>query len=431
MPATKKPVKLDIQRRTLPNGLELMALQSTVAPTVAIVASVELTQLHEPADKSGIVHLLGEAVEEGTQRYSGVELAELVEGYGGYLSVGGSGAIVQMAADDAEVAADILGEVILRPTFPAQGVRRAKDLTIADIHADLDDPRTVAGTAYRAKVYGEHPFARQSKGTIESVTSITAAEIRKFHAKWYTPDNTVIAGSGDVPTGEMLDLLEKTFRSWKGQSPEVPKPAEPVDPQKPTHTHLAEDRAQVQIFLGHLGIRRKDPDFYVLRVMDHVLGSGPGFTSRIARKLRDEQGLCYAVSAGITPSAALERGTFTCYIGTSPGQEEQSIRGFLHEMRSIRETLPSDQELADVKAYLTGSYVWGLERNSNLASFLLRSERFDLGDDYIERLPGLYEAVTAEQVREAAERHLHPDRYHLVTLGALSDESVTKLGKLD
>ena len=177
------------------------------------------------------------------------------------------------------------------------------------------------------------------------------------------------------------------------------------------------DKAQVQVFLGHPGITRFDEDFYALRVMDHILGSGPGFTSRISRKLRDEQGLCYAVGAGITSSAGREPGMFTAYLGTSPGQEAQAIDGFLVEMRRIRDELCEPDELQAVQDYLTGAFVWALERNSNLAGFLIRKERFDLGDDYLERLPRIIRAVSREQVREVANKHLDPDCYHLVTLG--------------
>jgi zinc protease len=175
---------------------------------------------------------------------------------------------------------------------------------------------------------------------------------------------------------------------------------------------------QVHVYLGHLGIRRADPDFYVLSVMDHILGTGPGFTSRCSKKLRDEQGLCYSVSAGITASAGEEPGTFTAYIGTSPEHRQRAIDGFLDEIRRIRSEPPSEQELQDVKDYLTGSFVFALERNSNLASYAIRAKRFGLGFDYLHRYPELIRAVTREDVRAAAERHLHPDRLVIVSAGA-------------
>ncbi len=410
-------IRLETEKRELPNGLTLLAARKSSAPTVAMTCSFELNRLHEPEGKAGLAHMLGQTLDEGTAKHSSEDLAELVEGYGGHLSAGGNGATVQFAVEDVDVAADILAEVVRTPTFPEKELKRAQDLTIAEIQSDLDEPRTVASLAFRKMVYGDHPFGRPAKGDAESVSSLCREDLIGFHRTWCTAGNAVLVAVGDLETARLLDLLEHRFHDWQGTSPAYPEKPYPTDPSESVAQHIQQDKSQVQIFLGHRGIRRMDPDFYKLRVMDHILGSGPGFTSRIARKLRDEQGLCYAVGAGITGSAGREPGLFSAYIGTSPGQEQQAIDGFLAEMKRIREEPCTQQELEDVQAYLTGSFVWSLERNASLAGFLLRVERFGLGEDYLDRLPELIRAVTAQDVMESAHKHLHPDAYYLVTLG--------------
>jgi hypothetical protein len=107
--------------------------------------------------------------------------------------------------------------------------------------------------------------------------------------------------------------------------------------------HIAMAREQVHIYMGHIGVRRTDPDYYALAVMDHVLGTGPGFTSRCSKKLRDELGLCYSVSAGITASASEEPGMFTAYIGTSPEHRQRAIDGFMAEIERILDILPTGE----------------------------------------------------------------------------------------
>lgn len=410
-------IHLEPRRRVLPNGLTIVAARKSSAPTVAVTCAFELNRLHEPEGKAGLAHMLGQMFDEGTASHSSEELAELVEGYGGHLSTGGNGATVQFAAEDIDVAADVLVEVVRTPTFPEDELRRAQALTIAEIQSDLDEPRTVASLAFRKLVYGEHPFGRPAKGDPQSVAGLCREDLVGFHSAWCTPDNAVVVAVGDLDPDRLLDLLQNRFDDWKGSAPAYPEQPYPADPTECVKQHIEQDKSQVQVFLGHKGIRRTDPDFYKLRVMDHILGSGPGFTSRIARKLRDEQGLCYAVGAGITGSAGREPGLFSAYIGTSPGQEQQAIEGFLAEMKLIREEPCTAQELADVQAYLTGSFVWALERNASLAGFLLRVERFGLGEDYLDRLPELIRAVTPEDVMESARKHLHPDAYYLVTLG--------------
>ena len=182
--------------------------------------------------------------------------------------------------------------------------------------------------------------------------------------------------------------------------------------------HLPLEREQVHVFLGHLGIRRSDPDYVALLVMDHILGTGPGFTSRIGKKLRDEQGLCYTVHAAITNGAGLEPGLFSAYIGTSPEHRTRAIDGFLREIRMIRDEPVTEQELRDVADYLTGSWVFGLERNANLVGYAIRCKRYALGYDYIQRYPDMVRAITREEVQRVAGRHLDPERVAIVSAGA-------------
>jgi zinc protease len=176
-------------------------------------------------------------------------------------------------------------------------------------------------------------------------------------------------------------------------------------------------REQVHVYVGHPGVRRTHPDFYALSVMDHILGSGPGFTSRVARRLRDEMGLCYSVHASITSSAGDEPGCFTAYIGTSPEHRKKAIDTFLEEMHRIRDKLPTERELRDVQEYLTGSFVFGLERNTNLVSYAVRAKRFELGFEHIYQYPDLIRSVTREDVRRVARDWLHPERVVVVSAG--------------
>ena len=122
--------------------------------------------------------------------------------------------------------------------------------------------------------------------------------------------------------------------------------------------------------------------------------------------------------AAIASSAGEEPGCFTAYIGTSPEHRRKAVRGFLEEIDRIRQEAVSEEELRDVQEYLTGSFVFALERNSNLASYAIRAKRFDLGLDYLHRYPGLIRSVTVDDVQTVAQRHLHPDRDVIVSAGA-------------
>jgi zinc protease len=148
--------------------------------------------------------------------------------------------------------------------------------------------------------------------------------------------------------------------------------------------------------------------------MDTILGSSPGFTSRIPRILRDEMGLAYTTFANITSSAGIDPGRFIAYIGTSPENLERALRGLRSEIERIVREPVGAQELEVAKNYLTGSFVFQFQKNAQIADFLVEAEVYELGFDYIERYPEMIRAVSAEDITRVARTYLHPD--HLVTV---------------
>lgn len=410
-------IRLDIAERSLASGLTLLAVHNPGVQTFACVASLDARVADDPAGLPGVANMVGECLDEGTARYSALELSAAAENLGAMLEGNHRGGAVMCPAAAHKKATGLLAELVLAPTFPQREVRRVQSEVLTELQAELDDPRTVAARGFRRRIYGDHVLGRAMQGTITSVEAIKPKHLRDYHGRWFQPAGGYIAAAGPFEPEEMLDRLERAFRGLRG-APREHAPYPEVKLGQASDEHVAMSREQVHVFLGHAGIRRTDPDFYRLSVMDHILGSGPGFTSRCSRKLRDEQGLCYSVSAGIAASAGEEPGTFTAYIGTSPEHREKAIDGFLAEIRRIREQPPSASELQDVKDYLTGSFVFALERNSNLAAYAIRAKRFELGFDFVARYPDLVRSVSLEDVREAAERHLHPDRLTIVSAGA-------------
>lgn len=411
-------VRLNIAERLLPSGLTLLAVHNPRVQTFASVVSLEIRPGDEPAATPGLANLVGECLDEGTRRYDALELSSAAENLGAALEGNHRGGVVMCPATSQKGAVDLLRELVLEPVFPGREVRRVQAEILTEIRAEEDDPRAVAMRRFRKEIYGDHPLGRTPHGTAKSVAALKPKHLRQYHDQWYRPTGGYVAASGPDDPERTLDLLEKSFSRFRGKAPEHPSMPVVTLGTGGRDAHLPMPREQVHVYLGHLGIRRTDPDFYALSVMDHVLGTGPGFTSRVSKKLRDEQGLCYAVSAGITPSAGEEPGTFTAYIGTSPEHRQRAIDGFLDEIRRIRAEPPTEAELQDIKDYLTGSFVFALERNSNLAAFAIRARRFQLGFDFLARYPDMIRSITPEQVREVAERWLHPDRLVVVSAGA-------------
>jgi len=198
-------------------------------------------------------------------------------------------------------------------------------------------------------------------------------------------------------------------------------------PLEPRVASFPASRQQVHLFLGHLGIERSDPDYAKLCVMDHVLGTGPGFSSRITRILRDELGLAYTVHAAIHASAGVLPGTFTAYIGTSPENLATAFDGFRREIRRIQEELVEREELELAKSYLTGSFALGFERASRRVQVLISAHRNHLPEDHLAQLLASFAKVTRDDVREVARRHLFPDASCLVGAGPVTKRELEAL----
>lgn len=413
-----RAVELEIGERVLPNGLTLLAVRNPGVETYAAGAFLDVDVVDEAAGEEGLANLVGDMLDEGTAKHDGLGLAAAIEGIGGVLDGSASGGSVQCPVEHADKALALLCEILCEPKFPQRELARVKDEILTEIAAEEEEPRSVAAQRFRKLVYGPHPYARPGRGTRKSLAKLGRADLKRFHETWFVAQGAYVAAAGPEPTERMLDRLEKAFRKLPKAAPKHPVPPVPGLPPQASDEHIAMAREQVHVFMGHIGIRRTHPDWYALLVMDHVLGTGPGFTSRISKRLRDEQGLCYSVSAQIAGSAGEEPGTFAAYIGTSAENRAKAIAGFVHEIERIRAEPPTAQEVRDVQDYLTGSFVFGLERNTNLARYAVRSKRFDLGMDYLHRYPDLIRAVTPEDVLRVARTHLHPERMVTVSAGA-------------
>jgi zinc protease len=409
---------LRFAQRQVDDGLLLLAVQNPGVDTYAAGVMLDVDMKDEAPRQAGLANLVGDCLDEGTRRRKGQQLAAAVEELGAALEGSSSGGSIVCPAASSRKALRLLAEMVAEPAFPAREVARVRNEVLTEIAADQEDPRTVASLRFRAEAYGPHPYARPARGTRPTVVGIGRKDLVAFHKAWFRTGGGYFAAAGPDPVEQTLDELERASRILpRGRVAHAPVP-EPQLPARRREVHLPMKREQVHVFLGHRGVRRVHPDFYALQVMDHVLGTGPGFTSRISRRLRDERGLCYSVNAAITTSAGDEPGCFAAYIGTSPLHRAEAIDGFLEEIEKIRAAPPLAQEIKDVQDYLTGSFVLGLERNSNLVRFAIRVKRFQLGDDFIERYPQLIRAVSGEDVQRVAAAHLHPDRVVIVSAGA-------------
>jgi zinc protease len=417
------------RRVVLPNGLTVLVMENHRLPIVTAAAAVRHTRLLEPADKAGVAALTGELLVEGTTAHTGPQISELIEGVGGSLSTSSSGANLQVLSPDRTLGLSLLVECLTKPTFPKEAFDRGKTRTLTDIEDAETQPDTRAQRVYREAVYGEHPYGRSATGTVKTVSALTPADCAAFHKAAFVPDRTILVIVGDVEADKVIDEVAKLTADWKPGGAAEPKVAAPAKPEKFREIFVTmPEAAQLAFYMGHVGITRKDPDYYKLLVMDNVLGTGPGFTDRLSSRLRDREGLAYTVRATIASSADEQPGTFTCYIGLNPDDFARARAEFLEEIARIRTEKPTVQEVEDAKAYLLGSIAFRFDGNGAVAGQLLAAERLGLGLDFLDEYRKAVAAVTPDDVRAVAAKHLDPERMVLVAAGAIDDKG-KPLGK--
>src|SRR5262249_43810132 len=217
---------------------------------------------------------------------------------------------------------------------------------------------------------------------------------------------------------------------WKKAPLDRPPTPEVDKPKEFTQKIITmPEAAQMQFYLGHVGIRRNNPDYYKLLVMDYVLGTGPGFTDRLSARLRDREGLAYTVQANISSSADLEPGVFRCFIGAEATNFARVKAEFLEELNRIRDQTPTPDEVEDAKKYLLGNLPFHFTTNEQIAGQLLLVERHKLGFGYFDDYRKAVAAVTPADVQAVAKKYIDPKRLALVAAGAL-DANGKPLGKL-
>ena len=418
---------LNVERLELPNGLVVLLSENHSIPAVSINAVVKTGERFVTDDMAGLSSLAGTLLDDGTTSLTAQQIASTIESTGGALVTAGTYATtnvsVTLLSSDLDLGLQLAADLLRHPTFPEVRVALEVSKRLAEIQAKQDEPRIVASEAFNETVFAGTPQHRPLIGYEEKLAKITRADLLAYHRRFFAANNTILAIAGNINIAEVADKVRKWFGDWERHAglslPVVPSP----ERQREAITRfITKDKEQVNIFLGHLGIARSNPDYYAVRVLDTILGDSPGFTSRIPRILRDEQGLAYTTYCHTARSAGLDPGRFVAYIGTSPENLTKAVAGLREQIELITAAPPSDDEVATARAYLTGSFVFEFETNTQIATFLVNAEIHQLGFDYPQRFLEEINRITAEDVWRVARQYIAPQQLTLVVVGPVDDE---------
>lgn len=415
---------LDVKRHVLPNGLTVLHVERHNLPIVTVTFLIKAGPFYEPAQKAGLANLTAELLTEGTKKRKAKDISEEIEFIGASLdsSAGSDFSTINLSVlkKDIDTGFEIFSDILLNPTFPEEEIKRKKDIIIGSLRQSEENPSFVVDKVFRKEVYGDHPYGRLITGTEETINSINREDIVKFHHDYYRPNNAILSIVGDVTSEELQNLIDKYLAKWEKSSiPAEPKVPEAAKGKKVIQ--IDKDLTQANIIIGHRGIKREDPDYYAVTVMNYILGGG-GFSSRLMQTVRDEMGLAYDIHSFF--DSRKKGGLFSINVQTKNETANTVIEEILKELKRIKTESVSDQELDDAKAYLTGSFTRRFDTNKKIADMLVAIEYFNLGLDYLEKYPEYIKSVTKDDIIRVAKKYLDTDNYILVVA---AKQSIAKI----
>lgn len=431
-PVNKEVLKVELPKPAvvkLPNGLTVLLLENHKLPTVAFTLWIRPGQLADPDNLPGLASFTADMLKEGTQRRTSEQIANEVDSLGAsldagsrfgasYTSVSASGLV-----DSAPQILDLMSDVVLHPTFPADELAKYKQRALADLEQNISDPGFLAQQAFRKAVYGEAPLSVAS-ATKDSIQNVTSGDLKRFHNAHYLPGNSILGATGDFKTDEMRAMIEKYFGGWAGgaeHAASLPK-TEAAQASKIT---LVDRPASVQTYIigGDRGIRRADPEFYSLTVMNRILGGGP--QARLFLDLREVHGYTYGAYSNFT--AEVYRGHWAASSPVRTPVTDGAMTQFMYEFKKINDEPVPDDELNESKRAIVASFALSLEQPQQILNAWLTVKEFGLPMDYWDKYPDHISAVTASDVQSAGKKFVDLSHLQWVCVGDRKQiESVLK-----
>jgi len=406
-----------IEEVTSPGGIKAWLVEDKAVPLIAMKFSFRGGSVSDPQGKEGVTNFLTGMMDEGAADLDSATFQRLRDELSFKMNFDAErdhfeGAF-QTLSRNRDASFDLLRKVLMQPRFDPAPLELVRQQFLLSVRDRNEDPERIASSAWMAMALPGDPYARETGGTLASIGSTTAEDLRRAHALIFNRRTLQVAVVGDIDAANLGLLLDKVF----GGLPEGQEP--PALPQArfsegPSLKIIPRDIPQSIIVFGHGGIRRNDPEFIPAYIMSEILGGG-GFGTRLTQEIREKRGLTYGVGADLAP---LERtGLFIGSLGTRNETAGEALTLVKQELRRMAEEGPTAEELADAKTYLTGSYALRFDGNATTAAQLLGIQQDDLGIDYIATRNARVEAVTLEQVKAQAKRLLHGDKLIVAVVG--------------
>ncbi len=409
------------QEKTLANGLRVVVIEEHKDPLVSLRLVVKGGRSYEPEGKSGLAEATASLLTKGTAKRSAQQIAEAVDFVGANLNANAgleSGfATASVTSDQLDLGFDLLADIVLHPTFPADEIDRWRRQTLSGLQIQLKSAPYLAGRAVERLVFGDHPYGRPSTGTPDSVRGLTRDDFAAYHKSHYIPNGAFLAVVGDVKPADAFARAERAFGAWaKGAELSLSQVTPPRYERNRIVVIDKPDAVQTEIRLAQTAITHRDPDLYVAEVYSSVTGGSP--SARLYEEIRKKRGLSYgAQSFFVEPT---QTGFFEASTFTKTETSAEALKVALDVLRDLQKEPVPAAELEPAKTYITGAFPLEIETADGIADKVLEAMKYGYGREFLESYNQKISAVTAADVQRFAKERIHPERMSIALVGNAS-----------
>lgn len=407
---------VEIQEVTSPGGLKAWLVEEHSIPFTAIEIRFKGGSALDPEGKRGVTNLMTGLIEEGAGELDAQgfiaardELAASYEFevYDDALTVS-----AHFLTENQDAAVALLREALVNPRFDQEAIERVRAQVLSIIRSDANDPNSMGARVFDAQAFGDHPYATHRDGTIESVSALNRDDIVAAHKATLTRDRVYVGAAGDITAEELGRIMDELLGDLPAEGPPLPERA--TVGLTGGVTIVPFDTPQSVALFGHDGIARDDPDFFPAFLTNEIFG-GSGRQSRLSDEVREKRGLTYGVGTFLAnyDYADLVIGQFA----SANDRMAQAIEVIREEWARIASEGVTEQELDEIKTYLTGAYPLRFDGNGPIARILVGMQMEGLTPDYIVTRNDKVNAVTLDDVRRVAARLYNPENLRFVVVG--------------
>ncbi len=420
---------------TLKNGIKVFLLEDHELPFISMRAQFVAGSAWEPADKVGLARITGTVMRTGgSKTMPGDQMDEELESIAAsvetWIAILYGGASMSTLKDHFDKVLGVFADVLMDPAFPDDKIELAKIEARSVISRRNDQVTQIANREFNQLIYGEDSqYYRDTE--YATIDAITREDIVNFHKKYVRPNGMVLGVWGDFKTNDMIKKIGATFKDWKPVgSAEIVPPKVDYKFKKTVNLVEKTDVNQTNIYMGHIGGKKDNPDNAALIMMNEVLSGG--FSSRLFSRLRSDQGLAYAVFGAYGTNYVFP-GAFYMGLMTKSERTVEAIRSMFKELRLMTEELVTDEELKVAQEGWLNSFVFNFDSVDEIMGRLLTYAYYGYPLDFLQKTKAEIEAVTKQDILRVAKKYLKPDQVQILAVGKPVDfdEPLSVLGEVN